>query len=161
MKLTICDRCKKPIEDKPIKIVIGRYGEKQKRVVNIDTRLNEVDLCESCAKEMIENVTKTPSQTVSPAIQKEKEQIKVESPKVDKMKVIDMIIAGARGTVIEKELGVKQSRISQIKTEYIEKELEGLDLGKIKALRAAGWKLSDIAIEMKTSEVVISKALNS
>lgn len=74
--------------------------------------------------------------------------------------MIDMIIAGFRGTAIEKELGVKQSRISQIKKEYIEKEMEGLDLGKIKALRAAGWKLNDIAIEMKTSEMVISKALN-
>ena len=165
MKVTICDRCGKRIEEKPMKIAIGRYESKSGRIVAEDfsQKIKDFDLCEECAKELTEF-----------AKEKQKEDEKKEEVKsvatsqkrgkkinIDIEKLVTLRNHGMTYKEIAAELGVSEATACARMKKYEEKknEVEELDMGKIRSLYRAKWSIKDIADEMRTSEEHIRIAL--
>ena len=165
MKVTICDRCGKRIEEKPMKIAIGRYESKSGRIVAEDfsQKIKDFDLCEECAKELTEFAKEKPKEDEN------KEEVKsvATSQKrgkkinIDIEKLVTLRNHGMTYKEIAAELGVSEATACARMKKYEEKknEVEELDMGKIRSLYRAKWSIKDIADEMRTSEEHIRIAL--
>ena len=160
MKVTICDRCGKRIEEKPMKIAIGRYESKSGRIVAEDfsQKIKDFDLCEECAKELTEFAKEKPKEDEN------KEEVKsvATSQKrgkkinIDIEKLVTMKNKGMTYKEIAAELGCSEATACARMKKY---EVEELDMGKIRSLYRAKWSIKDIADEMRTSEEHIRIAL--
>lgn len=165
MKVTICDRCGKRIEEKPMKIAIGRYESKSGRIVAEDfsQKIKDFDLCEECAKELTEFAKEKPKED------EKKEEVKSVATSQKKGKKINIDIEklvtlrnhGMTYKEIAAELGCSEATACARMKKYEEKknEVEELDVGKIRSLYRAKWSIKDIADEMRTSEEHIRMAL--
>lgn len=166
MKVTICDRCGSRVEGKPMKIIIGRYESKGRRIIPEDfsQKIKEYDLCEECAKELTEFALKKPKE-----VAKKKEEVKSVATSQNKGKKINIDIEklvtlrnhGMTYKEIAAELGCSEATACARMKKYEEKknEVEELDMGKIRSLYRAKWSIKDIADEMRTSEEHIRIAL--
>lgn len=164
MKVTICDRCGSRVEGKPMKIIIGRYESKGRRIIPEDfsQKIKEYDLCEECAKELTEMALEKPKE-----VAKKKEEPVATSQKrgkkinIDIEKLVTMKNQGMTYKEIAAELGCSEATACARMKKYEEKknEVEELDVGKIRSLYRAKWSIKDIADEMRTSEEHIRIAL--
>ena len=163
MKVTICDRCGKRIEEKPMKIAIGRYESKSGRIVAEDfsQKIKDFDLCEECAKELTEFALEKQKE-----VEPEKQTVATSQNKgkkinIDIEKLVTLRNHGMTYKEIAAELGVSEATACARMKKYEEKknEVEELDMGKIRSLYRAKWSIKDIADEMRTSEEHIRIAL--
>lgn len=166
MKVTICDRCGKRIEEKPMKIAIGRYESKSGRIVpeEFSQKIKDFDLCEECAKELTEIALEKPKEE-----DKKKEKVKAVATSqkrgkkinIDIEKLVSMKNQGMTYKEIAAEIGCSEATACARMKKYEEKknEVEELDMGKIRSLYRAKWSIKDIADEMRTSEEHIRIAL--
>lgn len=163
MKVTICDRCGKRIEEKPMKIAIGRYESKSGRIVPEDfsQKIKDFDLCEECAKELTELALEKQKE-----VEPEKQTVATSQKRgkkinIDIEKLVTLRNHGMTYKEIAAELGVSEATACARMKKYEEKknEVEELDMGKIRSLYRAKWSIKDIADEMRTSEEHIRIAL--
>ena len=163
MKVTICDRCGKRIEEKPMKIAIGRYESKSGRIVAEDfsQKIKDFDLCEECAKELTEFAMEKQKE-----VEPEKQTVATSQNKgkkinIDIEKLVTLRNHGMTYKEIAAELGCSEATACARMKKYEEKknEVEELDMGKIRSLYRAKWSIKDIADEMRTSEEHIRIAL--
>lgn len=123
-----CDRCRRTI-DKPVRIEAW-YMDKTasfsgKAYIFNGEESNELDLCEGCAKALNEFI-------YPPEKEEEAEEIPEQDPDEDE-------------PFIPKEL---TDRLKKKLVKAARPGKKNLDIGKIRALRDAGWSLKKIAEEM-------------
>jgi hypothetical protein len=124
-----CDRCGRTI-DKPVRIeawYVNRTGNlTEKAYIFNGEESNELDLCEGCAK-VLNDFIYPPEE--------EAEEIPEQDPEEDE----DPFVPKKLTDKLKKDL-VKEKKPHPTKKK--------LDIGKIRALRDAGWSLKKIADEM-------------
>ena len=131
-----CDKCGK-VADRPIRIEAW-YMDKTANVTTkayvfiAGEKKNEVDLCEDCAKALNEFIY-----PVDPEEEEDLEDFEEEEDIEDEPEEEP-----------EEEPFIPKKFTARLKKDLLKKPKKTYDIGKIKALRDAGWTLKKIAEEM-------------
>lgn len=129
-----CDRCRKTIIDKPVRIeawFINRNGGlTDKAYIFNGEESNELELCEDCARAL--------DAFIYPLIKDEDPEAE-EAPKQDPEEKEEPFVPKSLTDKLKNDL-IKEKKPHPTK--------KRLDIGKIRALRDAGWSLKKIAEEM-------------
>lgn len=139
-----CDKCRK-VTNKPIRIEAW-YIDKTaslsgKAYIFNGEESNELDLCEDCAKTLNEFIyPMDPEEEEEPEEEEDTDTEPEEEP--------------------EEEPFIPKKLTDRLKKDLLKKPKKTYDVGKIKALRDAGWTLKQIAEEMGgCSPTTIAKRL--
>lgn len=133
----ICDRCGKEIDDGNVGYIATNWRSMADGNLLGDNPHEEKHFCKDCMKEIEEFVSKTPENVI-----KTTETVS-ETP--------ESVSKGAESGSVCEEQSTEQ--------EEPKGKLRQIDIGKIMALKNAGWKNKDIADEMHMDPQAVASAI--
>lgn len=160
----ICDKCGKEIKDSK-----ERFKCKLFDAETFDNQLidDEKDFCPSCAKEIVEfvdNIQTAPKKSFEePVLEEIPKPEKLNSAIDTNKKIHELIKEGWSDEEIMKAKGCSKISICNSRRKLIKEEQtqqKKIDVGKVIALKNAGWSIAAIADELRADSNDVAAVIN-